>query len=125
VCPGFVSAPRFFQGDVEDTATLASLEHKFDVVLLCDTIGLVEDCETAFGHLHQVLTSDARVLVSYYWQYWDPLLRLGEFIGAKMRQVDQNWLSTDGMSNLLDLAGFEIIKRDWRILCPISLFWLW
>ncbi len=45
---------NFVRGDVEDTATLASIEGPFDYIVLADTIGLLEDIDAT-------LTSSARL----------------------------------------------------------------
>ena len=35
-----------------------------------------------------------------------------------MPQVEENWLSTADVANLLNLTDFEVIKREWRQLLP-------
>jgi glycosyltransferase involved in cell wall biosynthesis len=42
----------------------------------------------------------------------------------KMPQGQHNWLSTSDTMNLLDLAGWETLKREWRQLLPRRLFGL-
>lgn len=46
-------------------------------------------------------------------------MRVAEKLGRKMPQVDQNWLSTEDIMALLQLADFEPIKREWRTLTPM------
>ena len=52
---------------------------------------------------------------------WDPILRLAEKIGLKMPQLEQNALTTGDIENLLQLSGYEVIKREWRQLIPCYL----
>jgi glycosyltransferase involved in cell wall biosynthesis len=41
-----------------------------------------------------------------------------------MPQVEENWLSTANVDNLLNLSDFEIVKREWRQLVPKRLLGL-
>ena len=36
----------------------------------------------------------------------------------------QNWLSSQDIANLFMLAGFDVIKREWRVMSPFWLFGL-
>ena len=39
-----------------------------------------------------------------------------------MPSMSQNWLSIDDTTNLLRLAGFEVVRQEWRQLMPKRLF---
>jgi SAM-dependent methyltransferase len=114
----------FEAGDAEDPNTLARLEGPFDVIVVSDTIGYFEDCESTLRNLHRLCTPNTRIVIAYYSRYWEPLLRLAELAGLKMRQPSLNALSTDDIGNLLHLADFDIIKREWRQLVPKRLLGL-
>jgi len=113
---------KFIQGDLEDKNLISSLKGPFDVIILSDTIGYLNDCEETFSSLHSLCTSDTRLIVSYYSWRWQPILTLGEKIGLKMPSVEMNWLSTEDTMGFLHLADFESVKREWRQLLPRSLF---
>ena len=115
---------EFHVGDVEDPAVLAGLDGPFDVIVLSDTIGSLEDCETTLASLHDLCHRDTRLVIAYYAKSWEPLLRLAESMGGKMPQKEQNWLWTDDIASLVSLADFEIIKQDWRQLVPKRLLGL-
>ena len=115
---------NFVVGDIEESKTIAGIDGPFDVIVISDAIGYFHDCEAAFRQLHRLVTPDTRIVIAYFSQYWEPLLRTAEMFGLKMRQPQLNWLSTDDIANLLYLADFEIIKRDWRQLIPKKLFGL-
>jgi SAM-dependent methyltransferase len=115
---------EFVVGDVEDRRVIEALKGPFDVIVLSDTIGSLEDCQATFDHLHALCTQDTRIVVSYYSRAWEPLLRVGEVAGAKMPIMQQNWLSTEDIASLLRLADFEVIKREWRQLLPRRLLGL-
>jgi SAM-dependent methyltransferase len=114
----------FRVGDVEDPATFSELEGPFDVILLSDTIGSLEDCESVLQNIQRLCSRETRVIVSYYNRFWGPLGRLAVMVGAKMPQVAQNWFSTNDIAGMLFLADFEVIKREWRQLVPKRCFGL-
>jgi SAM-dependent methyltransferase len=114
-------ALEFFVGDAEDRALYERLGGPFDVIILSDLIGALDDCEATLKSLRSVSTRETRIIVAYHAPLWEPVLGSAELLGLKMPQKEQNWLSTEDIENLLHLAGFEVIRRDWRQLVPRDL----
>lgn len=114
----------FRVGDVENTDFIDTLGGPFDVIVLSDLIGFMEDCETTLANLHRLCTRDTRLVIAYYSHFWGPVLRLGEALGSKMPQGRLNWLSVSDIAGLLYLADFEVVKQEWRQLLPKRLFGL-
>jgi len=114
----------FIQGDLEESDLIESLNGPFDIIVLSDTLGFLDDCEEAFTGLHALCTPDTRLVISYYSWRWEPILKFGEKLGLKMPSVEMNWLSTEDTMGFLQLADFETVKREWRLLIPRSLFGL-
>jgi SAM-dependent methyltransferase len=113
---------EFVLGDVEDAETIRLLGPRpFDVILLSDTIGSLEDIQRSFELLHPLCTHETRVVVSYWSHLWGPILRFTEWIALKMPMCAKNWLSTDDIRAILTLADFEEIKQDRRQLLPVRL----
>jgi SAM-dependent methyltransferase len=108
----------FVLGDVEKEETLANLNGPFDTIVLSDTIGSLDDCEETLLRLHDLCHIDTRIVVCYYNPVWGPLYNLAGWLGLKAPTVEQNWLTTDDICNLLQLADYEVIKQDWRQLWP-------
>ena len=115
---------EFIHGDLENPELIESLNGPFDVIVLSDTIGYLDDCEQALAGLHSLCNPDTRLVISYYSWRWEPILKLGEVLGLKMPSVEMNWLSTEDTMNFLNLADFEPVKREWRLLVPRKLFGL-
>jgi SAM-dependent methyltransferase len=113
---------EFHVGDAEDPATLERLGGPFDVVIVSDLIGELEDCQATLRQLHGLCSPDTRVIINYYSTMWEPILEFAEWVGQKMPQEPQNWLSTEDISALVELADFEVVKREWRQLIPKRLF---
>jgi len=110
---------QFRVGDIEDREIIDSLEGPFDYIVLSDTIGLLDDCEATLGSLHRLCHRDTRIVISYYSHLWEPVLSLGSRLGLRMEQVEQNnFLSPLDIQNLLTLADFDVVKREWRQLVP-------
>jgi len=109
---------EFHVGNGEDPAILDRISGTFDFIVFSDTIGYLEDCEAAFAALRPLCTPRTRLIIAYYSRLWEPVLALGDRLGMKMPSLPQNWLSTDDTINLLNLSGFEFIRREWRQLVP-------
>ena len=83
----------FVHGDIEDAAFVGSLPGPFDVILIVDTVGALDDCQRFFEGLHALCTRDTRVVVAYFSHLWYPALKAAEWLGLRMRQPPQNVLS--------------------------------
>ena len=97
---------KFAVADIEKPVLTKKLGSPFDVIVLSDTFGLLDDCEATLALLHNVCTPDTRLVVSYYSPYWEPVLRLGDKLGFRMPQPEVNYLSTADIENLLHLADY-------------------
>jgi SAM-dependent methyltransferase len=105
---------EFRVGDAE----ALDLEGTFDYVVLSNLVGELTDVWAAFRSVRKVAHPETRVVITYFNALWEPLLRLGERVGLKMPQPQQNWLSMADVENLLGLAGFETVTRGERMLFP-------
>lgn len=104
----------FRVGDVEQL----DLDEKFDDIVISDLIGFLHDAQGALENLQRVSTPRTRLIISHYNFLWEPILRLGERIGLKARQPNQNWLGTADVENLLDLPGYEVVRTAYRLMLP-------
>jgi ubiquinone/menaquinone biosynthesis C-methylase UbiE len=112
---------EFHVGDIEQAETLSNVGGPFDVIMLSDTVGSLDDCQKTLSGLHRFCTPDTRIVISYYSRMWDPILKLAETLRLKMPQMEQNVLSTEDIENILQLSDFEVVKREWRQLLPLRL----
>jgi SAM-dependent methyltransferase len=109
----------FVEGDGADASVLSGLKQTFDVVLLLNVVTHLEDVQAAFEGLHAVLHPGSRVLVYSYSRLWQPALRLAEMLRLKYRQPSEAWLPPEEIQHLLELADFELVRRDIGQLCPV------
>jgi SAM-dependent methyltransferase len=103
------------------TAEEIDLPATFDVILLSNLIGYLDDVETALSALHRVCHERSKLIITYHNHVWEPLLGLGEALGIKHRSPAQNWLSQSDIRNMLYLAGFETFKSTQRTLVPVRI----
>ena len=115
----------FYVGDVENLDTLESeLDGPFDFIILSDTVGYLDDCQTTFERLHVLCDVNTRLVVVYYSHLWEPILRLGVLLGLKMPQPEVNFLNSREIQNILDLVDFDVISMEWKQLVPKHLLGL-
>jgi SAM-dependent methyltransferase len=93
-------------------------EGPFDVVVLSDAVGHLDDVERALERVRPLLAPSGRIIVTYYSFLWEPVLKLAEKVGRKTPWPDQNWLSMEDIANLLHLSGYEVVRRGTDILLP-------
>ena len=114
----------FRVGDIEDVDAIQDLPGPFDVILIVDTLGSLDDCQTMFEHLHHLCERHTRIIIGYFSHLWRPALWLAELVGLRPKQQSQNILSADDVRGLVELADFETIKSEFRMLSPLRLFGL-
>jgi SAM-dependent methyltransferase len=96
----------------------------FDYIVLSETLNLAVDVQLILERLKAVSTSQTRLIINVYNALWRPLISLATVWGLRMRHPESNWLSRDTLAGLLALAGWELIRCESRILCPIKLLGL-
>ena len=77
--------------------------------------------QRAFEQLNRVCGPGTRVILTYFNYLWEPVLRVGERLGMKRPQPDQNWLALADLQNLLSLAGFQTISMGYKVLLPVRI----
>jgi SAM-dependent methyltransferase len=114
----------FVLGDAEDPVTLDAIQGPFDYIVIADTIGMFEDIDGTLRLIHRLCGPSTRIIISYYSHLWEPILKLGEWFGLKSRQPQINYIATVDFLNLMDLADFEMIRKEQRQLIPVNWFGL-
>ena len=115
---------EFVVGDAEDPATIARIEGPFDVILVVDSIGQMDDCQAFLASLHQLCHRNTRVIIGYFSHLWWPALKLAEATGQRAPVPDVNVLSVADVKGLAELSDFELVKSETRLLSPVRLLGL-
>lgn len=112
---------KFVTADIESPLAADLIEGKFDFIVMHDTMGTLEDCQTTLVNLRRYCHSDTRVVIAYYSFLWEPLLNFASRVGLRAPTPPSNWLKPRDIANLLDLADYEVVRTDWRQLIPFRL----
>jgi SAM-dependent methyltransferase len=91
---------------------------KFDYIILSNVVGYFDDVQEVLQNLRKNCTKRTRIIVTYYNFLWEPLMKLSEKIGIKLKEPLTSWLSKKDLENLFYLEGFEAIKAGELILLP-------
>jgi SAM-dependent methyltransferase len=103
-----------------ESITPASLgeSQPFDVILLPNTLNTLLDVQGVLERLEAFCHLRTRLVVSFHNWLWQPLLKVAETLGQRQPQPPESWLTPGDVSNLLDLAGWEVLKGGHRCLLP-------
>lgn len=96
-----------------------------DYTIVPDTLNHVDDAQDLLEKIRTYTSPEGRLVVSIYNTLWRPILALATTLGLRKPEADPlNWLSRQDLWNLLELSGWEIIKTEARILCPVQIPWI-
>ena len=90
----------------------------FDVILLPNTLNTLQDVQGVLEQLDAFCHPRTRLVVSFHNWLWQPLLKTAELLGQRQPQPPESWLTPRDVTNLLDLAGWEVLKSGHRCLLP-------
>ncbi len=110
--------------DIEQMEATEEIPNSFDVIVLSDLVGLLHDVEAFLHALQNLCGPETRIVVSHYSKLWELPLRLVETLGLRMPQVPQSWLSERDIVQILDLADFDVVRRERRQLLPFRALFL-
>jgi SAM-dependent methyltransferase len=95
------------------------LDQKFDLIILSNLIGYLDDIQLVFEKLHALCHSNTKIIITYYNFLWEPILKFGEWMGFKTKTPRQNWLSLAEINNLLFLSGFHVYRNSRSMIFPL------
>ena len=95
------------------------LTEKFDLIILSNLIGYLDDIQLVLTKLHEVCHSETKIIITYYNFLWEPVLKFGEMVGYKTQSPNQNWLSLSEINDLLFLSGFNVYRNSRRMIFPV------
>ncbi len=96
------------------------VEGTFDYIVISDTLNLAADVQLLFERLHSASHEDTRLVLNFHSSLWRPLIALGQILGLKSPQPQSNWLATADVRNLLQLADWNPLLVQPRLLMPFK-----
>jgi len=94
------------------------VEEDFDYIILSDLLGSLADIQKVLHHIRKFCHSRTRLIITNFNYLWEPIMKLGETLGIKLRQPKQNWISAADLETFLYLEEFEVITTQKKILFP-------
>jgi SAM-dependent methyltransferase len=94
----------------------------FDYIIVSETANLAADVQRLFEKLKFVSDENTRLIINLHSSLWRPIIGVGTKLGLRNAQPESNWLSKEDINNLLHLTGWELIRHEPRILCPVNIW---
>jgi SAM-dependent methyltransferase len=105
---------HFFVSDPHEL----KLEETFDYVIISNSLGHWRDIQAVFEKIRPLTTEKTRLVISYYNYMWEWILHVGSLLKIRRPEPYQNWLPTEDIVNILNLAGYDVIRKDSYLMFP-------
>ena len=79
------------------------------------------DVQAAFLNLGTLANRNTRIIINFYSRVWEIPLAAAQHFELARPSLDQNWLNVEDLSDLLELADFQVIRNWAEILCPLDI----
>ncbi len=104
---------------LSDAHALAVRPEAFDFIILSELVNDLWDVQAALEQLRPYCGPHTRLVVNFYSHLWNLPLRAARRIGIARPNLPQNWLTRNDMANLLEVAGFESLRKWEEIIVPL------
>jgi hypothetical protein len=90
-----------------------------DYILLNGNVHYIRDVQFFMSELYKVLNGQEKIIITYYNSLWKPIIGLATKLGLRSKQPEQNWIAHEDIDNLMLLSGYEVIRRDSKVIFPL------
>ena len=104
-----------------DAHNLSSIRGPFDAIILSDLVNDLWDVQCVFEQLRCLCEPHTCIILNFYSGLWQFPLTAAQRLNLAVPMLDQNWLTREDVSNMLGLAGFDVIRHSEEILWPFPL----
>ncbi len=109
---------HILQGDAHALPTMAG---PFQAILMSDVLNDVWDAQRVLEEALAVALPETRLVINFYSRLWEGPLRLAGRLGLAKPNLPQSWLDLHDVTNLLALAGWEVIRQWEEVLLPVRI----
>jgi len=95
------------------------IDEQFDHIVLNYLTGYLDDIQAVLTRLQDAAHERTRLHLTTLNTPWGIVLSLGVKLGWVMPQPPSNWLASTDLVNLLELAGWEVVKLETKQLLPL------
>jgi ubiquinone/menaquinone biosynthesis C-methylase UbiE len=106
---------------VQADAHTLPLGQSFDFIILSDLLNDVWDVQAVLEETSRLSHPRTRLIINLYSQLWEIPLNLATGLGLAKPNLEQNWLTVEDTSALLNLANFETIRAWQEIIFPLPI----
>lgn len=110
-------ACEFREGDVLG----AEVAEGFDHIVLDYLLGYVPDIQAALENIRRSAHARTRLHITSLNTPWRFVLRWAQAFGWVMRQPPSNWLSHEDLANLLEISGWDVVRRETLQFVPFEI----
>jgi hypothetical protein len=94
------------------------VQGRFDYIILSDLTVHVYDLLAFFKSLHPLCHPHTRLIFNFHSRLWQPVFVALAAVGLHHKHHLTNWVTKEDLTNLLRLAGYEVIHQDSSTLLP-------
>ncbi|MEE8409410.1 MAG: bifunctional class I SAM-dependent methyltransferase/glycosyltransferase family 2 protein, partial [Myxococcota bacterium] len=100
---------------------LGDLQGPFDYIILSDLTLYLYDIVRVLREARRMSHRRTRIIFNFHSRAWQPLLHLLSAAGVHHGGGLTNWVTTEDVTNLLELSGFQVLRTDVSTLIPAAL----
>jgi ubiquinone/menaquinone biosynthesis C-methylase UbiE len=93
----------------------------FRTVILSDLLNDVWDVLAVLKSVASISSRTTRVFINSYSRVWEPVLNVAAKLRLIRPNLPQNWITVDDLEHMLNITGFDVIRRWEEVLLPINL----
>lgn len=108
---------RWINGDLTAGPLLAA--ETFDYVIGADILGYVGDIQAFLENIRPALHERSRLVLTKLNPFWNIPMRLAAWLGLAQPRAYASWLSQTQTVQLLDLAGYDVVRKGKFCLVPV------
>jgi SAM-dependent methyltransferase len=97
------------------------IKETFDVIILSDLVNDLWDVQQVFQTVASLAKPHTRLIINTYSRLWEVPLAVTERLKLARPTLNQNWLTVEDITNLLQLTNFQVIRHWSEILCPVNI----
>jgi SAM-dependent methyltransferase len=94
---------------------------QFDYIIFSDLTVYVYDILAVLHAVRKYCHPRTRLIFNFHSRLWQPVLYALTAAGLHHEHYRTNWFTTEDLSNVLGLAGYEVLRKDKSTLVPASL----
>jgi SAM-dependent methyltransferase len=106
--------------EVADAEGFSYQGEPFDYIILSDLVNDLWDVQAMLTHLRRHCHPRTRIILNIYSKLWQLPLQWARRLGLARPLLAQNWLTSEDVQNLMQLAGLEVLRSWPEVLVPAA-----